>query len=358
MQYDHNSERFTFEIPKEIEGHNVMDCNVVEIHYSNMDNDGVYDVTDMELVDDVVKFSWLVSANATQIVGLLSFIIKFACVADDGSVDYAWHTDVYEKIKISKGMNNTDTVYTQYADVLEQWKMNVLAIAKGTNGFSPVVDFTEVTDGVEIAITDEQGTKTAILKHGYTPVKGIDYFDGAKGDKGDTGERGEKGDTGVKGDKGDKGDTGEKGEDGYTPVKGVDYFDGSKGDKGDNGVSIQSVKQTTVSVEDNGVNVVTVTLDDGTKTNITVRNGSKGSKGDNGKDGVDGKNGVAGIVISDTEPLPDAEGNYPVWLNPNGYDVYNDLLARIEVLEALVNSDGTSAKLGVSVLGKMKLGSV
>lgn len=342
----------------------MMDSNVVEIHYINMDastgdvNEGVYDVTDLQLSledESVAVFSWLISANATQFVGLLKFLVRFACVAEDGTVDYAWHTDIYEKIKISKSIRNTEVIYTEYADVLEQWKQNVLEIAKGTNGFSPIVEFTEVADGVELSITDEQGRKSTTLKHGYTPIKGVDYFDGAKGDKGDTGERGEKGDNGVKGDKGDKGDTGEKGEDGHTPIKGVDYFDGSKGDKGDNGVSIQSVKQTTVSVEDNGVNVVTVTLDDGTKSTITVRNGSKGS---NGKNGVDGKNGVAGIVISDTEPLPDSDGNHPVWVNPNGYDVYSDLLARIEALESLLNGTDTSAKLGVSVLGKMKLGSV
>lgn len=34
------------------------------------------------------------------------------------------------------------------------------------------------------------------------------------------------GSKGSKGDKGDKGDTGEKGADGYTPQKGVDYYDG------------------------------------------------------------------------------------------------------------------------------------
>ena len=34
---------------------------------------------------------------------------------------------------------------------------------------------------------------------------------------------------GAKGDKGDKGD------DGYTPIKGVDYFDGEQGIKGDKG---------------------------------------------------------------------------------------------------------------------------
>lgn len=266
MQYDHNSERFTFEIPKEIEGHNVMDCNVVEIHYMNMDNSGVYDVTDMQLDGDNVKFSWLVSANATQIVGLLSFIIRFSCVADDGTVDYAWHTDVYEKIKISKGMNNTDAVYAQYADVLEQWKLNVLEIAKGTNGFSPVVEFFEREDGVTIAITDEDGTEYATLKHGHTPVKGVDYFDGVDGKDGHTPVKGV-----------DYFD----GKDGYTPVKGVDYFDG------ENGVGIKSIKQTTTTTEESGVNVITITMEDGTTSTVSIRNGYKGENGKTPQKGVD-----------------------------------------------------------------------
>ena len=67
---------------------------------------------------------------------------------------------------------------------------------------------------------------------GYTPVKGVDYFDGEKGDKGDpftyedfTPEQL----ASLKGDKGDKGDNGKDGVDGYTPVKDVDYFDGVNG---------------------------------------------------------------------------------------------------------------------------------
>ena len=61
---------------------------------------------------------------------------------------------------------------------------------------------------------------------------------GEKGDKGDPGIQGEIGPQGIQGPKGDKGDTGERGPagaDGYTPVKGVDYFDGLQGPKGDKG---------------------------------------------------------------------------------------------------------------------------
>ncbi|MBE6771081.1 MAG: hypothetical protein E7547_02915 [Ruminococcaceae bacterium] len=48
------------------------------------------------------------------------------------------------------------------------------------------------------------------------------------------------------------------------------------------GVGIASVKQTTTSSADNGVNVITVTLTDGTTSAFEVRNGSKGSTGASG----------------------------------------------------------------------------
>ena len=48
MQFDHNSERFGFELPRYIEGHDMMDCNRVEVHYLNIEastkqqNEGIY----------------------------------------------------------------------------------------------------------------------------------------------------------------------------------------------------------------------------------------------------------------------------------------------------------------------------
>lgn len=51
-------------------------------------------------------------------------------------------------------------------------------------------------------------------------------------------------------------------------------------------VSITKVEQTTISNEDGGENVITVTLSDGKKSSFTVRNGSAGIQGDPGINGV------------------------------------------------------------------------
>lgn len=122
---------------------------------------------------------------------------------------------------------------------------------KGDAGYTPQkgIDYFDGEKGDK----GDRGEKGDKGDAGYTPVKGVDYFDGAKGEKGEKGDKGEpgakgekgetgpKGDTGAQGPKGDKGETGatgpkgDKGEPGYTPVKGIDYFDGDKGPKGDKG---------------------------------------------------------------------------------------------------------------------------
>lgn len=108
IQYDHNSERFTFEIPRYVDGHDMSLCNRVEVHYNNAGNGrtnpGFYPVDDLGLYptdDNVVICSWLISNEATQLVGRLAFGVRFSCIANDGTVEYAWNTIPYGEINIA-----------------------------------------------------------------------------------------------------------------------------------------------------------------------------------------------------------------------------------------------------------------
>lgn len=60
------------------------------------------------------------------------------------------------------------------------------------------------------------------------------------------------------------------------------------------GVSVSSVIQTTTSTADDGNNVITVTLSNGTTSTFTVQNGSKGSDGAKGDTGTAGYTPVRG----------------------------------------------------------------
>lgn len=127
IQFDHNSERFTFSMPRYVEGHDMLECNVVQVHYANIDaatseqTSGIYEVTDVMLYandEEKITLSWLLSQNVTQRVGKLEFLVRFVCTDNEYNLDYAWNTAIFSGITISKGMNNTGVIEEQYPDVL------------------------------------------------------------------------------------------------------------------------------------------------------------------------------------------------------------------------------------------------
>ena len=133
MQYDHNSEQFTFEIPRFVEGHDMSLCNSIRVNYININKStreqhpGVYEVSDIQVEEDNIIFSWLVSRNATQYVGPLNFLIKFMCFDENDYITYEWHTDIFKSASVSTGMNNEESIEEVYPDILEKWKSDVLA---------------------------------------------------------------------------------------------------------------------------------------------------------------------------------------------------------------------------------------
>lgn len=144
---------------------------------------------------------------------------------------------------------------------------------------SPTVEFTDVDGGTEMTVTDIHGSQTVMIPDGeqgpagYTPVKGVDYFDGR---------------TPVKG---------VDYFDGYTPVKGVDYFDGEKGEPGQNG---QDGVSPVIEVEEiDGGHRVTVLDADGEHT-VDVMDGVVGPRGIQGETGPAGEtgNGIAFVTLN------------------------------------------------------------
>lgn len=142
-----------------------------------------------------------------------------------------------------------------------------------------------------------QGEKGDTGNDGYTPVKGVDYFDGADGNDGANGA------------------------DGYTPVKGVDYFDGADGADGNDGIDGEGLDGwtpvlSTVTNGDKRVHQIANWISTGTPTlpqpttigwyigevgyvedindAVDIR-GSIGDKGDVGHQGIKGESGY-GII--------------------------------------------------------------
>ena len=111
QQYDHNSERIGFTMERYVDGHDMAVSDRVAIKYLNGRQGDTYIVDDLTVTPDKkqITFTWLVSANATQEVASLAFLINFRCWNDDGEITYNWSTQPCSTYSILKGVPSMDS---------------------------------------------------------------------------------------------------------------------------------------------------------------------------------------------------------------------------------------------------------
>ena len=137
IQNDHNSERFTFEIPRYIDGHDMLNVTRAEIHYLNIDacteahQTGCYIADDLQVLPHdkkMIQCTWLLSRNATKYVGSLHFLLRFVCASEEDT-DYVWSTAIYSEVTIAPGFSFAEESVTAHPDILSQWeeKLNALS---------------------------------------------------------------------------------------------------------------------------------------------------------------------------------------------------------------------------------------
>ena len=185
-----------------------------------------------------------------------------------------------------------------------------------------------VQDSINTALQEAKDSGEFDGADGYTPVKGVDYFDGERG------EKGEKGDTGATGAKGDKGDKGETGTDGYSP-------------------------SATVTQTETGA-TISITDAEGTTT-ANIRNGQDGAPGAPGSPGNDGVSptiSVTDITGGHRVTITDATGahSFDVMDGEDGHGAVQD----VQVAGVSVLSDGVANVpiASASVYGVIRAGSV
>jgi hypothetical protein len=138
---DHNSEIYTFELPRVIEGHDMTLCNLVQVHFINIGttdkSKDVYTIIDMEPAADdadTLVFSWPVSGSATMYSGNLNYRIKFACLDESGNYTYRKWTDIYKGITVGDGFDNGEGLEYTYSDILAQWEARLDALEQNGGG--------------------------------------------------------------------------------------------------------------------------------------------------------------------------------------------------------------------------------
>lgn len=167
MRGDHNSERFTFGLPRYVDGHDMSLCNRVIVHFDNV-GDSIENInSDVAYTDDLridpnnpdlVICSWLIRREATQIVGILSFSLQYLCVEGE-EITYEWNTDSYDDIEIRKSKNNGEAAIVKYTNVLEQWRSQIFGAGDSVMSSIATEGQAQVT-----AVQNESATQQAAIE--------------------------------------------------------------------------------------------------------------------------------------------------------------------------------------------------
>ena len=84
------------------------------------------------------------------------------------------------------------TLYSNNIKILYGTETNGTPPTEPTpNPYEQIIAIAKETEQIAQSVRDDADSGKFDGKDGYTPIKGVDYFDGAKGDKGDKGEPGE-----------------------------------------------------------------------------------------------------------------------------------------------------------------------
>lgn len=174
---------------------------------------------------------------------------------DETKGDYIKGKEEFLQNPSLKGAKGDPFTYDDFT----QAQLDALRGKDGQNGVSPTVSVSKVGKVTTITITDANGVKTATI------------LDGADGSSTGGG--------------------------------------GGTGTDGEDGIGIASIVQTQKSADDDGINVLTIMLTDGSTHTFEVQNGSRGSDGQDGKDGSNGKDGTSVTVTSVSESTTDGGNN-------------------------------------------------
>lgn len=147
MQLDHNSEKLVFQMPRYVDGHDMLLCDAVKILYKNTgkgtsasnrpvlaDVETITDIAVDESDDSMVTFSWTIPEFATVYVGTLVFQFKFVCYGEteESLHEFVWHTEQYSFIEVRPSLDTdvSTEVETKYPNILTEIEARLQAYNK------------------------------------------------------------------------------------------------------------------------------------------------------------------------------------------------------------------------------------
>lgn len=141
MQFDHNSEVLTFQMPRFMEGHDMTLCDEVKVLYKNTGSGtsasnrpvvaDVETINDLEIDEDEnsIVFSWTIPEFATLYAGKIVFQFKFVCHGDPQEAEpkFKLYTEQYSFVEVRPSLDLSEILDAQFPNLLDEIESRLIA---------------------------------------------------------------------------------------------------------------------------------------------------------------------------------------------------------------------------------------
>lgn len=179
VEHDDDIKRLQFKAPRYY-GEFDLSKFKIQINFENAEGFGdIYPVTDITVEDDTIAFTWLIDSVAFEYAGNVKFSISMKKYNSSGEIESTLNTAI-ATLPVLKGLVTSEAVISQSPSVFDQLMFRLYAVeaatGKGSDGYYSVVNVTQNETGVLFTIINQDGETVAYVRHGDTPVRGVDYW--------------------------------------------------------------------------------------------------------------------------------------------------------------------------------------
>lgn len=149
VESDEDVRRLNFQMPKQYGEVDLSEFDI-RINFMNANNQGdVYAVTDKQVTEDNITFSWLVGRNALAYRGNIRFVVCLKKVDAEGAVQQEFNTTVAQ-LAVLEGLETTEAVVAENPDIIEQILARLDDLEEnGGGGGSGAVSKDDIREAVE-----------------------------------------------------------------------------------------------------------------------------------------------------------------------------------------------------------------
>lgn len=178
---DDDVKRIYFQMPKQ---YGEFDLSIfdIRVNYMNAGKYGGIYVSNDATVDEstgIMTFSWLIDRHVVEYSGRVTFNVCLKLLDSNGVAIQEFNTTT-AGLDVLTGLEPEEALVEEnpsaFDCVLARLYAIEVATGLGHDGYYNVVRVEETDDGVIITVVDQNGETQAILKDGYVPVRGTDYW--------------------------------------------------------------------------------------------------------------------------------------------------------------------------------------